>query len=344
MTFVTDSYTDLKPTDQEFLNRLNQLTNVIPVLAQADLYNPNEIRDMKTSISNEIKAIGLKHFSFYSRDQITSLPYTVCSTSSNDEDNMDASLLMSPDYVQPLLPSELALLVDQVFEQESVSWLRHSAAKKLISWQRFSDFASANPLPRLLSPLEHNIDTSSSFTSSFTLLNSPKTHNPLASFARRPSSYAQARIADHTQREEKLAQVHLAKWAGDLQRSLQNERARFQKLARGERTSWLTDRLNECANDGTLAVDCQNNKTLVSVTSGINQQSSSAFFRPRTEPFDSADPLGILEWNEKIKQRGWVTFQVVGSFGVLGALFMWGARHWGIGGESFVDWKWGTEG
>lgn len=43
---------------------------------------------------------------------------------------------MSPDYVQPLLPSELAALVTQVFDPESIAWLRHSAAKKFLAWRR----------------------------------------------------------------------------------------------------------------------------------------------------------------------------------------------------------------
>ena len=39
---------------------------------------------------------------------------------------------MSPDYVQPLIQSELANVVDQVFCENGASWLRHAAAKKFI--------------------------------------------------------------------------------------------------------------------------------------------------------------------------------------------------------------------
>src|SRR6202000_2471800 len=48
--------------------------------------------------------------------------------------------LMSPDYVQPLLPSELTVLVNQVFNPDTISWLRHSAAKKFISWRSRTNF------------------------------------------------------------------------------------------------------------------------------------------------------------------------------------------------------------
>jgi hypothetical protein len=62
-------------------------------------------------------------------------PYAVSSTLGPDHDTMDASVLMSPDYVQPLLPSELTALVNQVFDPDSITWLRHSAAKKFVAWR-----------------------------------------------------------------------------------------------------------------------------------------------------------------------------------------------------------------
>jgi hypothetical protein len=66
---------------------------------------------------------------------VPTYPYAISSTPGPDTDTMDASLLMSPDYVQPLLPSELAALVNQVFDPESIAWLRHSAAKKFLTWR-----------------------------------------------------------------------------------------------------------------------------------------------------------------------------------------------------------------
>jgi hypothetical protein len=63
-------------------------------------------------------------------------PYAVSSTHGLDHDTMDASLLMSPDYVQPLMPSELVNLVEQVFDPDSIAWLRHAAAKKFVAWRR----------------------------------------------------------------------------------------------------------------------------------------------------------------------------------------------------------------
>jgi len=66
------------------------------------------------------------------------------------------------------------------------------------------------------------------------------------------TSYALARITDHTQREERLAQIRLANWASELQRSLANERAQYEATARNERAIWLTEKLGECVQDGML--------------------------------------------------------------------------------------------
>jgi hypothetical protein len=34
------------------------------------------------------------------------------------------------------MPSELSNLVDQVFDPESIAWLRHAGAKKFLAWRR----------------------------------------------------------------------------------------------------------------------------------------------------------------------------------------------------------------
>jgi hypothetical protein len=48
---------------------------------------------------------------------------------------MDASLLMSSNYTPPLVGSELPLLVHHLFDPENISWLKHAAARKFLSWR-----------------------------------------------------------------------------------------------------------------------------------------------------------------------------------------------------------------
>lgn len=147
------------------MQRLSYLTNVIPVIAKSDTLSAQEVVALKTSILARLQTTALRPFffgeaiddalldvqglpipktaasgSFSEGTQYPfttpTYPYAVSSTFGPDNDNMDASLLMSPDYVQPLLPSELTALVNQVFDPDSIAWLRHSAAKKFVAWRR----------------------------------------------------------------------------------------------------------------------------------------------------------------------------------------------------------------
>ena len=384
---------ELKPIDLEFLRRLSALTNVIPLIAKADLHAGN-VSSLKTSIAGDLHSASIRPFNFSKTDttsptaRMSSPPYAVSSLPSNDTENMDASLLMSPDYVQPLIPTELAFLVDQLFEGDTIAWLRHSAAMKCLQWRKGASSNSTTvPDPRSplvgMTPFYTRIGAStfssssmsSSSTTSQALIsyNNTTTNN---SHGAASSSYTLARIADHTQREEKLAQVRLAKWAGELRRSLQNERDRYEALARGERAGWLRDRLGEVvpvtveggtgeagAGAGAVAVarqPCGNNGrnetagvlslSKIPTSSTLSSSPQNAPTTTTTPPslplvnfnINPHDPLGLLQWNEAFRSKGWVAVQVVGSFGVIGALAVWLARNWDWGcGWNWGEWWWG---
>lgn len=324
----------------------------MPLIAKADLHAGN-LSSLKASIAGDLQAARVRpfHFSKTTDDpvlpsKIPSPPYAVSSASANDTENMDASLLMSPDYVQPLIRTELAYLVEQMFDRDVIDWLRHSTATKCLQWRNLAGSRSF-PVPSPRSPLGGMtpFSTRMGVSSLPSLLSSSSsTSQALVSYnSGGASSYTLARVADHTQREEKLAQVRLAKWAGELQRSLQNERERYEALARGERAIWLTERLGECVIDGTLvpvdstlAVSQQPNGTGVLYKPALRDGTGRHFAVANPQ-----DPLGLLHLNERVKRRGWVAVQVVGSFGVIGALAMWLARSWGFGGESLGSWNWG---
>lgn len=258
-------------------------------------------------------------------------PFAISTITTSDDENMDASLLMSPDYVQPLFPTELAFLVDQIFERESASWLRHSAAKKCLQWRRGSLTSSA---------LTKSIPQSLSINSSYSLASGSRIATPPIGAT---NTYTLARITDHTQREERLAQIRLSKWASDLQRSLQNERARFEALARGERAVWLTERLNECVQDGTIVPISAAGRRNDSPISRELVKQGGAYSRraARGTSLDCYDPLGLLQLNSEMKRRSWAALQIVGSFGIIGGLAIWLARNWNSENESFAwgfDW------
>lgn len=234
-------------------------------------------------------------------------PYSVCCTASSDDENMDASLLMSSDYVQPLLPSQLNLVLDQIFDKETISYLRYSASKKLL---------------RAHGNVTHSITPAGS------------------AYTKGMSPYLQARLKDHIQQEEKFAQIKLAKWASDLQRTLQTERAQYKTMMQEERAGWLVEKLEECQDiDGeptsatTSAMTLRNDKM-------IHGNRSRSSMRSRHSLTDADDPMGLLRWNEAMRKTGWLTIQIVGGFSVLGAMAMWTARTWGAGSEDGWLWEW----
>lgn len=312
--------------DIEYLKRLSNLTNIIPLIARADTHSAEEISLLKEHVLSELNANGIRPFLFNMSSQTSqvssypSAPYAVSTTPSKDEDNMDASVLMSPDYVQPLGQSELQPLVHQIFERDAIAWLRHSASKKFLNWR-----SSSTPISRpqsLYRPLS---------------LPSTSTSQALTAPVGATTSYALARITDHTQREERIAQVRLANWAADLQRALQKERLEYEAKARGERAVWLTERLGECVQDGTLVPISQARKDNPAFDQGGVLVKQGTYSRRREIPqdmqdmLDRRDPLGLLMMNENLKRKGWAIVKALSVLGLVGGIAgfaSWFSRQW----------------
>lgn len=307
------------------MRRLSEIGNVVPLVSKADIRTPDETAVLKSNpLLSSVSALPkLPMFEAAGSSEVkvmTTSPYTVSSTPGPDTETMDASLLMSPEYVQPLLPSELALLVQQIFEADVVAYLRHSAAKKLILWHT-------------LHPQLSRVQTPAASYHAQSTPGSPNLSSPSNSGVLVPlgsdlslttsNSYALARLADHTQREERLAQVRLSKWASDLQISLQRERERYERLVRGERATWLVEKIGEEVRHGRVAA-VDNSGALIR----NDTAEAGAHYRPVS--YATHDPLGLLRWNEAMKTRGWVVVQVVSSFGVIGGLALWLAKTWGF--------------
>lgn len=232
---------------------------------------------------------------------------------------MDASLLMSPDYVAPLVGSELEELVRHVFDPDNISWLKHASAKKYLQWIATPSGSPSSALAypsRVGSPRSRGASLSSSalLSASNTSLVHVSAAPPAA------NSFALARVADHTQREERLAQVRLSRWAHDLQRSLKAERDRYERLAKGERAIWLTEKLGECIADGQL---------VPASVAAMSFAKSSAGSLQDVGGVNSRDPLGILALNEMIKRKAVVLLRIAGYGGIVGFVGVWVLRNLG---------------
>lgn len=316
---------------------------MIPLIAKADLLSTSQIASLKKSFHTHLQNNSLRPFLFgelsaQEDDAAPQTPFAVSSARSTDDDNMDASVLMSPDYIQPLIASELNILIDKLFDRDNMAWLRHSAAKKLTQSQGLAPVHHSRPSePRAL--LRRSTSPGTSLFSQNHSLH-VVTPFPMGGSA----SYTMARVTDYTQNEERLAQVRLAKWAADLQRSLQNERERYAALARGERAVWLTERLGECVVDGTLVPITQTPGWSLEMDKGtggivVRTCSNGQTGQYRLPQLSPQDPLGLVQWNDDLRRRSLIILQVVGSFGVVGGLALWLAKTWGLPSQSLSDWR-----
>ncbi len=323
--------------DQECIRRLSDLTNVIPLIARSDLLSQEEQRLLKQEIdaaSSALPKLPLGTPGGVESSLGATAPYAITSINGPDLDTMDASLLMSAEYVQPLLPSELGLLIDQLFDLDTISLLKHTSAKKLLAWHASHPRLLRTPSPSVRSAQNSTLASPlpTSLSNSGVLVPPGQTFGSELSLTT-SNSYALARVADHSHREERLAQIRLSKWASDLQLSLQRERERYERLARNERALWLVERMGEEVRDGQVVPFDEKNASLTRRDGSPTQ----SFKAGPIYQHQLHDPLGLLQWRDSMRTRGWIALQVVGGFGVVGGLALWLAKTWGLT-NSLNDW------
>ncbi|KAI9692193.1 MAG: hypothetical protein M1822_006423 [Bathelium mastoideum] len=331
-------------TDTDMLSRLCSLTNVIPIIGKADSVKPEDAVSLKTQLLRDLTEADVRPFLFGKtiedcvKEPSQSPPFLVSSATGSDAENMDASLLMSSEYMQPLLPSELYSLVDHLFHPENAAWLRHLAARKFLQWRSTRDGKSMlmNRMPTPRSG-KTNFETdpnkpisgiaSPDLALSPTLSQAVLPHSSSRSVSPSVSSSSGERqslfkFVNRIRGEEQLGQVRLAKWATDLQRSLKNERERYERLAQGERHRGSVHRLEEYKAEASAEQDQQ----LVRTKEAPNRRRVGRL--PRGPIKDPSDPLGLLGFADRVGQNGWVVVQVLGGCGVASALLVWVWRSW----------------
>lgn len=126
----------LTAVDAEALSRLQAVTNIIPLLARSDEIDGSDIDGCKKNLKDEMDGGNIKVFQFASIDEDSDQTgiFAVSNTTQADSDVMDASILMNSAYLEPLLPTDLRNLVQNIFSLEGSSRLRHSAAVKAVRW------------------------------------------------------------------------------------------------------------------------------------------------------------------------------------------------------------------
>lgn len=412
------------------MQRLSALTNVIPLIAKSDTLSTSDLVAVKTSILARLQTTSVKPFLFGNAiDDVLltvqglpleqtspssngkpllefpfptpTLPYAVSSNLGSDTETMDASLLMSPDYVQPLLPSELSTLVDRVFDPESIAWLRHSAAKKFLSWRRRTKLPSDSfIMPSLQQQAVPSVSSASvglhgtahnskylnhievvnshfpaSVASSLFSPTSPSgvlvphtgspfyTSNPQSPFPASspslshthpetldlPTDFSLARYhGASTTADDRFATVRIAKWATDLHQSIRNEKDRYEELQRNERAKWLLERVGEEVASGNIVASPGGTPRAdwaVVRQGGTGKEGVRPGQRyGRAAYVDSRDPLGMCDFSDQVRQRGYVFVKVLGGVSVVGAFVVAAVRMcgWEVGMPEGGLWRWMT--
>ena len=317
-------------------------------------------------------------------------PFAVsCLPGSNDHE-MDASLLMSPSYSPPLVSSDLEDLVSQLFDPENIAYLRHSAVRKFIAWRRQKSTGSAaaggsltggdsmvmgysaNNALGIREQIAVARRTQSSPSPSQGLVsrgrggqhhprsaspgsNSPFNMSSTALIGTGLPDFTRARLRDHMFREERLAEVQMAKWASDLQRSLRNERESFERVAKGERAKWLLERIGEEVSQGNIGTLSERVESQLPQWALARRVDGNGEKRARssgtdlelppwargaryTYEEDARDPLGLCMLGDGVSRVGEVVIKVLGGGVLVGAVWMAVARAWGWEGRLWGWW------
>ncbi|KAF3922055.1 Septin-7 [Dactylellina cionopaga] len=340
----------LKPVDIDFMRKMSGLTNVLPVIAKSDTLTPAQTTELKLSILNGLRNAGIRAFLFgKSADDVArglpSCPPFATSSAQAPDESMDASLLMSPEYVPPLVTSELDELINYLFDPDHAAWLRHSSTKKFLSWK--AKHPALNPTiirnPPQPPPQPQTASTQLIRSRSPSHPLPPGRHNSLIPVSGTgvgmgnsgtANSFVLARVADHTRREEHMAQLHLAKWATDLQKSIKAEKERYERLSKGDRAIWLTERLGECVIDGSLVPMDKTGKMLVKTSSGetmavepIVRFGKGKLVSGGTGRLDRRDPMGWLKLNQQVRRGAYLLVQITGTAGVMGVFAVFVVKY-----------------
>lgn len=143
--------------------------------------------------------------------------------------------------------------------------------------------------------------------------------------------------------------MRLAKWATDLQRSLRNERERYEELQRTERAKWLLERVGEEVASGNIVASPGGSPraSWAVVRHGNSKETSTVRERyGRPGQLDSRDPLGLCDFSDEVRRRGFVLVKVLGGVSVLGAVVVAVVRAcgWEMASPEGGLWGWMTGG
>ena len=331
----------------ELLQYLCKWTNVIPLIGRADTVEPSELVARKEQLMNMFKSLQVQpcfnqtidgsDTDTAERPDEPDEPFTISSALGNDLELIDASVLMSSSYLQPLVPSELSFFINHFLEPENIARLRHLSAAKFLLWRqenlgshldlqkqlllqspRFDHCSREMESTRSMPDDESKVLVPYGSSSYFRSPSPAASDNSAISGSDVGSStYALARYNNNASPTEPFRQVRLAKWAQDLQRGLDSERRRYKQMYANVPSDWTSNQ----ADSDKAATDA--NRSLVANKPATGRLGGDLGI------IDPRDPLGVLVFSQALRSRGWFALQVAGGCGLIGAVAWWTWRDSG---------------
>ena len=349
-------------SEHAFVRELATRTNLVPLIARADSSNAQDLQAHREKIRSVLSGINADWYSMvdisaeaagfpvfdatpgHSRLE----PFAISSAMADDADNMDASLLMASDYLQPLVPSDLTYFLDRFMSASNIARMRHSSAKKFLHWRKQHlgtridlskqsilrapvSFPPVSPIssPNIATGAESFLSEQSKVLVPYTTSSYYRSASPSAasdfSYQHQAkigtSAHALAQHDSQTTGTEPFRQIRLAKWAQDLQRSLANERKRYDTLYTVQQPAeWHLE------HEGTGGGD---EKALIARS---EERAADISQRPSRGKLGGEiaviDPLGILSLGQIFRRQSWFVLRVAGGCGFVGAVAWWVLRNW----------------
>ncbi|CAK4028498.1 hypothetical protein DOTSEDRAFT_67494 [Lecanosticta acicola] len=323
----------LSPLHQEFLRTLCRYTNFIPLIGRSDCVSAEMLVARKKEVISMLNVLNIELYSTFDiSEDGKDFPLAISSATKDDGDEVDASVLMSSQYVQPLVPSELDVLVDRLLAPANIARMKHLSAVKYAQWRHegskdrlgLHKTLLQSPFPRSVSP---------GVTSTGSLLEDPSkvlVPHPQSSYHRSTSpansdisaqsgnaveNSAIARYDEQAQPPEPFRRIRLAKWAQDLQRSLDNERRKYPQMYSNRPSGWTSEDSEKF-----------DNQALVSTKDGTRP--ARGRLGGDLGVIDPTDPLGVLAFGQIFRRRSVFVLQIVGGCGLIGAVAYWVVKNW----------------
>lgn len=320
---------ELSHLHQHLIRLLCRYTNFIPVVGRSDTVSTETMTARKQQIAEMLDKLQAEPYNMSEaadsgRDV---LPLAISSAVGDDEDEIDASVLMSSQYMQPLVPSELDALVDQLLAPANVARMKHISAVKYMQWRQINCGERLDLQKQTMLQSPFNRSVSPGVTSAGSQLEDPskvlvphsqssyyRSSSPAISDSSLHSGQAAgaseiARYNEQAQPSEPFRRIRLAKWAQDLQRSLDNERRKYRDMYINRPSEWTNE-----------------DQAVVSTKDGLRP--GRGRLGGDLGVIDPRDPLGVLAFGQAFRRRGVFLLQVVGGFGLIGTVAYWIVKNW----------------